>query len=278
VTGRSSERAELERIDALFELMSGFVQHQGPLAGEHLEEQANAHFLASSRQSALERIDIYREQFWLRHSESLSEDFPGTRALLGPDWSALARGYLAAHPPSTPSLRELGFRLPEYLASCPQRSVPRVAVDMAELERAYLQVFDTPDEPPLDPAEVAALAPEKWPGARLRLSGALRLLELGSRVADLRRALRARTTADLALEEQAIQLVVYRRDLGLWDKEVPRVAFDLLQSLLSGFSLGAACEEVAGRVPDAGEALDAHLGEWFADWTRLGWIRGVVLP
>jgi len=270
---KESERAELERIDALFELMSGLVQRPVAITDDL---GASEHFLASARLSAAERVDIYREQFWLRHEESLREDFPGTMALLGPQWDELVRGYLQEFPPITPSLRELGFQLPDYLKN--QGSIEPSVLDMARLERAYLEVFDAPDEPPLDPASVGALSPEQWPLVEMGISGALRLLELGSQAADLRRKLRAGTLIELAERVEPVYLVVYRRELGLWDKEISRTAHELLRRLASGQALGAACETTAEQMPEATRELDTQLGAWFADWARLGWITRVIVP
>jgi hypothetical protein len=267
------EEGELERIDALFELMSGVVQGSSTIPAD---AGVARHFLASSRLSAAQRVDIYREQFWLRHEESLREDFPGTRALIGPAWEDLVRGYLKEFPPTTPSLRELGFQLPDYLEK--HGGIDSSVFDMARLERAYLEVFDAPDEPPLDPAHVGALSPEQWPLARLGISGALRLLELGSHAADLRRLLRSGALVELEERAKPTYLTVYRRELGLWDKEISRTAYALLGRLASGQALGAACEATAEERPEAARELDTQLGEWFADWARLGWITRVDVP
>jgi hypothetical protein len=267
------EETELERIDALFELMSGLVQRPTAVTDDR---EAREHFLPSARLSAAQRLDIYREQFWLRHEESLREDFPGTSALLGPEWDDIVRGYLKAFPPTTPSLRELGFQLPGHLED--QGHFEGSVLDMARLERAYLEVFDAPDEPPLDPAHVGALSPEQWPLARLGISGALRLLELGSHAADLRRLLRSGALVELEERAKPTYLAVYRRELGLWDKEISRTAHELLGRLASGQALGPACEATAAGRPEAARELDTQLGEWFADWARLGWITRVIVP
>jgi hypothetical protein len=64
------------------------------------------------RTTPVERLEIYREQFWLRHRSSLVEDFPGVSGILGRRaWAALIEGYLEAHPPHSYTLRDLGLRL-----------------------------------------------------------------------------------------------------------------------------------------------------------------------
>lgn len=272
----------LAAVDSELESMARLIRRAAALTPATLTPAELAEvqgvFSGSSRLSALERIDIYREQFWLRHHAALAEDFPSTSRLLGTRWPEIARGYLLAHPPQTPSLRELGFQLPEYLAGLGPSLVPSVALAMAELEVAYLEVFDVADEPPAATTRFADIPGERWPSVRLRFSNALRLLDLPHPVADLRRTLRSGGKFDGKSVSGPEYLAVYRRKLDLFDLALDRVAFDLLAHLRAGLSLGLACEATAVQTPDAAPLLDEHLGAWFSTWARLGWITDVVLP
>ena len=54
----------------------------------------------SERLAPIEQLDVYREQFWLRHVHCVEEDFPVLAALVGPErFEALVAAYLAKHPP-----------------------------------------------------------------------------------------------------------------------------------------------------------------------------------
>lgn len=272
-----TDEKELVHIDATLAAMAQLMQRPRALSSEHAAHLGGV-FVESQRQTALERVDIYREQFWLRHLESLREDFPGTSALLASAWTELCTQYLAAHPPCTPSLRELGFQLPEFLATLAPAIVSDVAVEMARLEVAYLEVFDAPDPPVLDFEQLRTLGSSDWPGVRFELSGALRLLELRFPVADLRRALRAGTAIEGDPVATVVPLAVYRRERGLFDQVLSPAAFELLRQLGAGLPLAAACDQTVLRRPEAASVLDAHLSEWFATWARLGWIVGVLTP
>jgi len=276
----STGGGEREQVDAVLASLTDLIQSPLPTADDGV--LAELGITPSSRLSARERVDIYRQQFWLRHADSLAEDFPATKALLGAAWPDFVRRYLGAHPPSTRSLRELGFRLPDFLAALVRAEVPALARDMCRLECAYLEVFDAPDEEQLDPSDILGLAPEQWLSARLQLSGAVRLLELEQPVAELRRALRqgeaSEAQSERAAAPRAVYLVVYRRELGVWDREIAPEAFRLLRRLLLGTPLAQACAESAAESPESEPLLDAHLGEWFATWTRLGWISRVDIP
>ena len=56
---------------------------------------AEAEIAANERLSSVERLEIYRVQFWLRHTSSLVEDFPGLCGVIGQSaWERLVEGYL----------------------------------------------------------------------------------------------------------------------------------------------------------------------------------------
>src|SRR5204862_1087507 len=79
-------------------------------------EAARLHIRGNDRLSPVEQLEIYREQFWLRHTASLLEDFPGLSGILGQaDWERLVEAYLAETSLSSHSLRELGEALPAFV-------------------------------------------------------------------------------------------------------------------------------------------------------------------
>lgn len=272
----TDDGADLARVDRALASMARLVRSPRSLSDEHAA--AVSDFAPSRHQDAIQRVDIYREQFWLRHLESLRDDFPGTSALLTSTWVELCTQYLTVHPPCTPSLRELGFQLPDYLATLGAAVVPEVAVDMARLERAYLEVFDAPDEAPLDVVRLQSLGPSEWPLVRFELSKALRLLDLRFSAADLRRTLRGGGAIHGPLVEVPVRLAVYRRERALFDQELCPEAFELLLHLSDGLPLAAACERAAQSRAEAAAVLDAHLSEWFSTWARLGWLVRVLGP
>jgi hypothetical protein len=70
---------------------------------------ASERVTGNDRLLPVDQVEIYREQFWLRHSASLVEDFPGLGGILGQDdWERLIEEYLEAVPPVAYSLRDLG--------------------------------------------------------------------------------------------------------------------------------------------------------------------------
>jgi hypothetical protein len=273
-----------ESTDELMRLMERWLQGRTALTDQDdLLPVVQRLFRGSDTLSPLQQIEIYREQYWLRHTANLTEDFEGVQFVLGEErWSEVSHAYLSHPDFCSFALRDLGRALPEYLRA--ERSAGRLeaergdwAVDMARLEWAYVDVFDAPDEPELDAERISSISPEQWPQATFRISGALRLLQLDHPVSDLRRAIK-KGEAD-ALPDKFSEpafWVVYRRDRRLWDKQITEPAFRLLEKLAAQEPLIPSCEAVLARLPEASARFEEELFTWFSLWGKLGWIRGVV--
>lgn len=292
-----STAAELQRK------MADFLRRRRDLGkDDEARAFALAHLGDNSRLSGVEMLEIYREQFWLRHTASLVEDFPGVGGILGgEDWNRLAVEYLLAYRPETFTLRDLGAKLPDFLATLGWLSHPALVADMARLEWAHVEVFDAPDVPPLDPKKLAAVPEDAWEGARLVPDPALRLLRLEYPVIPLRRRLleaaaHARDHAqghdhdhgdgsdhDHAHDEEIplpgpapSQWAVHRRERGIFHDALELPAYSLLDRLVRGRALGPACEEASRALAMPVEALGEKLEGWFVEWARLGYVVDVV--
>jgi hypothetical protein len=239
---------------------------------------AARHVSGNARLSPVEQLEIYREQFWLRHTSSLVEDFPGLCGILGQDeWEKLAEAYLRSVTPDSYTLRDLGSRLPEVIAQATWLPHRALCLDMARLELAYIEVFDAADSPPLLPERLGAIPQERFGEVRLVVAPSVRLLELDYPVADLRRKLRDESDGTVAIPAPCAQcLVVYRRELRLWDMPISPVAFAFLAALSTGKALGEAAE-LAATTPEAEEELGARIGSWLQEWTGKGLLSDALL-
>jgi hypothetical protein len=238
----------------------------------------------NERLTPAEQVDIYRRQFWLRHDGSLADDFPGVKHLVGDDaWEAIVRAYLAAHPPHTPSLRDLGAELQAFLDAYPlDPSIAVIARDMVRYELAFIDVFDGALPPPLDATRIASLSPEAWQVAMLELSPLVRRMRFDFPVHELRLAVRSRAEGDPPPPLPAarpVRLALFRRDDVVHFEELDPTAFALLDALAGGASLVAACGAVAETLsPEEATALGPKVGEWFRRWAAWGFIAEVVVP
>ena len=238
-------------------------------------EWAHRFVAGNDRVSPVEQLEIYREQFWLRHTGSLVEDFPGLGGIIGQEtWQRLVEEYLERFPPTSPSLRDLGSQMPEHVERATYLEHHELCIDMARLEWLYIELFDAPDVAPVAPEKLAAIPPEAWEGARICLSPALALLDVRYPVAELRTKLRD-AKQPVAIPDSAPQkLALYRRERNLYHLAIDEAAFVLLGALREGTPLVAACERAVNAC-GAAQSLEQNLFAWFRQWGELGWIVDV---
>ena len=230
----------------------------------------------NERLSPIQQVDIYREQYFLRHVDVLREDFGSLVHLLGESaFGELARAYLAAHPPSTFTLRDLGHAMRQFvMENGPWRGDPLLG-DIALAEWAFVEAFDAPEMPALDPRALAALPEEAWPGVRITFQPAVKRLAMAFPAHEYRLAVRGGAGPSRP-RERASFVVVYRGPEALHCVDLEAEAYALLDELARGTPLGQACERAAHTSGAPPEVFQAALGGWFQRWTALGWISRVL--
>ncbi len=266
--------------------MTSFEHEQRALAevlrrGTTLTEDPHASAIAreiatgNDRLSPVEQVDIYREQFFLRHVDALREDFRSIEHLLGDDaFDALARAYLAAYPPSSYTLRDLGASMDRFVREAEPWSKDPFVADLARTEWAFVEAFDAPNSPPFDPSVLATASEEKWPGARIVFQAAMRRIALRHPAHDYRLSVKKDECPDRP-DAKPTWVVVYRGKENLQFIDVEHDAFELLEELAKGTPLGDACERAAKASGVAPESFETKLGQWFQEWTTFGWISRV---
>ncbi len=260
--------------------MTGLIGHQKAIH-QHpkLAEAAKLHFSGNSRLTPGEQINIYRVQFWLRHTGVLIDHFDGLSHWLGQErWQSIVESYLLQPEHSVFALADLGHKMAEHIEGLEAFEDQQLCVDMARLEWAYQLAFSAADDPVLSGEKLASIPPDAWSRARFCVSDSLSLLKLNYPVADLRRQLRDDSKQVIRGElpkKRPINLVVYRRERRIYDKELSLPAYLLLEQLASGRPLIPACEAVMTLCPEAEQVFETQLMQWFTLWGRLGWITDV---
>lgn len=225
------------------------------------------------------RLEIYREQFWLRHLSNLGDDFPTLGWLVGAvAFREIATGYLVAHPPRSWNLQRLGADLPGYLAARAPWRDDVLPLDGCRLDWAFMEAFDAPDAGPLDLQALTGAPEEAWPGARIALHPSIRRLRLAYPVHHLRDAVKRGDARERPAAAEARVIVWRDAACFLRVASIEPEAFDLLSELARGTPLGPACEAVARAhgCADSTE-LGTRVGAWFQQWTASGWVSAVHL-
>ena len=267
------------------ERMSGV----GP-CGESMRRYAARYIKPNDRLTSFERLQIYNRQYWYRVLGSMSEDFPGLRAILGERrFDNMCRAYLRECPSQSFTLRNLGSRLEVWLRRNPQwvRGKKILALDMVRLEWADIEAFDGEAEAVLRPEELDGVS---MPKLTLRLQPYVQLLDLHYPVDDLllgikkddsdadfasnavaERRKRAKVHTVAALQSKTIFLVVHRIDFSVYFRRIEREEYTILSGLRAGKSIAEAIE-LAFRdslIPELSRT--GYVRHCFETWAALGW-------
>ena len=267
--------SEVAELDALQAFMAEALRRRRDLSEDpQIVPLADKVVSATPHFSSSRHLEIYREQFWLRHTQALLEDFPGVSAIVGQAaWEQLVEGYLLAHPPQSFSLRDLGQNLPDFLRDADELARRELVVDMARLEWAHVELFDAPSPPSFDATVLVGLDEQGIAQSRLRLSPALRLLRVSYPVTELKnRLLRGQDSTIILPEPAPATLVLYRQALSIMHHRLRSAPFMLLEALASGATLSEACEVACAASSEAAAEVESGVGAWFEDWVARGFV------
>ena len=256
--------------------------------GRSMAAVAESFIAPNSRLTAFERLEIYNRQYWFRVLGALAEDFPALQALVGVRaFEALSIAYLTAHPSHSFSLRNLGSRLVAWLTANPQWAGRRrrLALDVARIEWAFIEAFDSAERTPLTLEQIAALDAN----SRLALQPHLQLVALDYAADDLVLKLhdhqkRDTSEAGVRHDEAAAParlprlrlhptwLAAHRVDLSVYYRRLEREEFLTLAAIRLGLPLAEAIESAFRDSPILPDRRPRRVRAWFASWAELGWI------
>ncbi len=239
---------------------------------------------ANEHLSSLDRIEIYNRMYWFRTLDSLYEDLPGVRAVLGErKFMRLIETYMVKMPSRSFTLRDLPSRLEKFIRTHGKLTTPytALAADMAAFEWAQIECYDGEARPPMTSADLVGT-----PSARLKMDvqPQVQLLRLQYPVDDYAIALKKngmRAEASNAVEsasagKRATKLVrrpkpkrtylaVHRHEGTIYYKNLELASYRMLLALRAGKTLPQAIAAAGPRVKPA------RVQEWFANWMQLGW-------
>jgi len=257
--------------------------------GRTMTDVAASFIAPNSLLTPFDRLEIYNRQYWYRVLDALADDFPALRAVVGSEaFRGLSIAYLTAHPSRSFSMRNLGSKLPEWLAANPRWAGRResLALDVAQIEWAFVEAFDNADRTPLTLDQIATLDG----GSRLGLQPHLRLLALDYAADDIVLALhkdRQRSASEAGvkhddgpepparlprLRRRPTWVAAHRLDNVVYYRRLEREEFMTLTALRAGLAL---LEALAAGLNDSSKPdvrKPVLVREWFAHWAELGWV------
>jgi hypothetical protein len=244
----------------------------------------------NDRLTSFERLEIYNRMYWFRVLDSLYEDCPGLRAVLGDRrFIRLAEAYLIKYPSRSFTLRNLPSRLEKFIRQEPQWTKPHTALcrDLARFEWAQVEVYDGAALPLFTTDDLLDANPAKL---RLALQPYLQLLECAYPVDDFLLAIKKREallrgdasnapTGLRTVKESKVPrpkpercaIAVHRHGGKIYFKRLEPAAVKILLAIRAGKTLDRALAAGIPRTKRPAEDWAAKVQGWFATWMQLGW-------
>lgn len=265
-------------------IASNTARAEIPLSPERVEELISP----SKSLTSVERLQVYSGAYFARLLECMREEFPALVHALGNEiFDGFAFGYLQAYPSRSYTLAMLAQDFPQYLEETRLDNATKIAentldwpdflIDLATTERIYSEVFSGPGvegQRLLQPHDIAAIAADQIPKARLVPVPCLRLLSLNFPVHGFISAVRDGSNPSIPAPSPT-RLVITRREYVVRRNSVSELEFELLALLKCGHTIGEAIESVTGRSEFAYSELEAHLAEWSHHWAVAGYFQDI---
>jgi hypothetical protein len=230
------------------------------------------HVVSAQGVGAAARVDVYVQAYRLRLTEALASNFPRLYEWLGADdFAAIASSYIASRPSTFRSVRWVGAELAASL----DLSHPEQAwiADLAQWEWALASAFDAADAAPLDEAEIARVAPDRWPSLRFAFHPSAQFLQLTTNAPAIYKALSRGELAPAGEVLGAAQSwLIWRRALLTQYRSLDEAERAALEAALSGASFEDVCDALCAIMPpaDVPSRAAALLKGWLADGLIVG--------
>lgn len=238
-------------------------------------------FVQSPELSALERMDIYADDYYWRLAGVLEEHFTTVAWMLGHvRFHNLLTDFVLHNPSRDADLRGYSRPFPDYLAAHHEGLEWPELVEVARIELDRVELLDRPDAPMLALAALEALPLDTWPSLRLLASPTLRVRDCSrpfSPMWSLCREGRSIEEAQRTHPPQPGHVLIWRSGLTVFHRDVAANEARTLRALQAGASFVELCEAASGGTSEiAGkDASPALVARWLRRWTADGLLSGM---
>ena len=118
--------------------------------------------IGPDKQPAPKRFSVYRNNVALSLREALEQTYPGVRKIVGTEnFDILASVYFTSYPPQTPMMQAYGEMFPEFLRDFEPLQHSPFLVDLAQVEKYWIDAYHACDRAILDAAELGKIDAEQ---------------------------------------------------------------------------------------------------------------------
>ncbi|MFZ3324337.1 MAG: DNA-binding domain-containing protein [Usitatibacter sp.] len=214
-------------------------------------------------------IGVYRRNMLANLGGALAATFPVVERLVGEVFfREAARVFVLAHPSRSGDLNEYGESFADFLAGYPHARSLAYLPDVARLEWACHESYQSADAPPFDLASLASVPAESYPRIHFALHPAVRLVRSPHAIEAIWSANQAGRDGTPDRDAGPDAVVVLREDGTIRVKVIDDAEWRFLEAL----SKDATLEEASMAMDEASAAR--FLAEGLARLVREGVIAG----
>jgi len=226
--------------------MSALSDMQNEFLNYMLEKPSGIadNIVSNGNTSAQQRLNLYADGYKLRLKEAITTDYEQLHTYLGDDmFEQLMEEYISKYPSHHPSLRYYS----KDIATClsmgePWTQAPEL-VEIATIEKALCDSFDSADRELFTIQDLSQMAPENWPELTIKFHDSVQLLALGYNSFPIWQALSEQNNPPPAIQEPSTWLI-WRKELVSQFRTVSEAEIAAIQLMMSGGSFSDLCEKL----------------------------------
>ncbi|HPF47169.1 MAG: putative DNA-binding domain-containing protein [Alphaproteobacteria bacterium] len=218
-----------------------------------------------------QRLHIYAHAYKSRLVDTLVEDFPVLHSLVGDDmFEDICLGYIDKYPSSHPSLRYFGQHMVQFLKETEAYSNIIPAIEMADFEWNFNDVFDAPDARSVSVEEVAKIPAQAWTTLRIHLQPSFVMSRYKWNTPAVWSTVSDKNDDHPIMPEEYPKIsncIQWKSDLKCFFRTVPDDEAALLNLAKDHKSFPDLCEQL---LEEYGEAASMRAAELFKGWIMEG--------
>ena len=280
-SGSDSSGMNLNAMQRWFmeQLMAPYrTPHRAPTEVPTPEVAADRVVKPSATLTPQERMTIYAQQYMWRFQSVSKNTHAALAAVMGEgDFDQLIIDYLSRFPPYGFTLNNLCQALPHYLEHYCQRADKGLLLDLARLERAVSDAYDTYRVGTVTADDLTALPQEAFGLLRFRLDPSVRVLAFEHNVMAI---YDANIEGEPLPEGTATPTwgVVWRYQHKVWRQSISHARYQILAALNDGQTVMSALERAAAVWDGDIDQLASQLFGWFNEWVEEEFFCSVIAP
>lgn len=254
---------EVNSVEQLLELQKNFFDIiKRPLINNKMDSDIRTESMIQINEScsAHERLEFYAQQYWWRLLDSMEEDFPCLKLVLGDElFDRVVKKYLIDYPSKTFTLRDLGFSMVNFLEQNKNivGQLYEISRDAAIYDISRIDVFYAADSDPITQEDITD---DNFQAIKLKLQECTKVLDLDYPIDDLikNQSYTSKNTSSntlidhkseldhlskVELERRRSLIFIYRNK-GLSSMVLDECSYRILSLLKSGISLEGLSDQI----------------------------------